>query len=174
MKSPQGIINIHKPATGWMRASQWWALPPVTNDCNGAFSLTLPAGVHVVVEATGYRSQHVILDTTSGTAHGHLSPVWDYSVADSRSGGVSFQWIDAMPGTLRSGATSHTRWSPCRAAFRRTIMVSSTASSSSAPTVSCFGQPYTGLQGIIPFEGASNNAIYALGDDLNPTAGTWQ
>ena len=179
VKSPQGIINIHKPATLKGLDARitvvGTALLPVTTDCNGAFSLTLPAGVHtLLVEATGYRSQHVILDTTSGVQRTvYLSPVWDYSVADSRSGGVSFQWIDATPGT---------RYALGDESYQMVTLPGSVSLDYYGQQYSqffigsngfvSFGQPYTGLQGIIPFEGAPNNAIYALGDDLNPTAGT--
>ncbi len=150
-------------------------LSPVTTDCTGAFSLNLPAGVHtLLVEATGYRPQRVMVDTTSGTQRTvYLSPVWDYSVADSRSGGVPFQWIDATSGTrytlgddsyqsvsLAGGASIDYYGQPYSQLF-----ISSNGFLS-------FGQPYAAYQGIIPFEGAPNNAVYALAEDLNPAAGT--
>lgn len=151
------------------------SVSPVSTDCMGSFSLNLPAGRHMLlVEATGYRSQQIIVDTANAESHMvYLAPVWDYSVADSRSGGVPFQWIDATSGIryalsdesyltipLLGGASLDFYGQPFSQLF-----INSNGFIS-------FGRSFAALQGIIPFEGAPNNAIYALAEDLNPAAGT--
>ncbi|MEZ4770131.1 MAG: S8 family serine peptidase [Caldilineales bacterium] len=151
------------------------SVTPVQTDCTGTFSLNLPAGRHtLLVEATGYRSQQIIVDTGNTEPRTvYLAPVWDYTVADSRSGGVPFAWIDATSGTRYAlGDESYLTIALAGgASFTYYGQPYSQFSISSNGFIS-FGQPFTGLQGVIPFEGAPNNAIYALAEDLNPAAGS--
>ena len=102
-----------------------------------------------------------------------LDPAHDYAVADSRTGGVPYQWIDARSGTRYSLGDDDARAValPGGASMEFYDNPYSSFNIGSNGFLS-FGQAYTRFHGIIPFEGAPNNAIYAFAEDLNPAAGT--
>lgn len=146
---------------------------PVTTDCSGAFTLTLPAGVHdVVVEANGYASRRLHIDLAGDSTQTiGLLPVWDYTVADSRSGAVPFAWVDATHGTrhqLYDDSYRPIRLSAGTPFFFYGIPYSTFYFSSNG--FLAFGEPTSRFHGIIPFEGPPNNVFYGYAEDLNPEA----
>lgn len=148
-------------------------LPAVETDCTGAFSLTLPAGSHeLLVEATGYESRRIPLAAQSAvTATIALTPTWDYLVADSRSGDVVFQWIDATGGQRYDLDDDDSQWFMLPAAKTFTFYgrdFSDLYLTSNG--LLTFGEPFDRFHGVIPYEGQPNNAIYAYAEDLNPAA----
>lgn len=148
-------------------------LDPVQTNCAGAFSLLLPKGRHKLrVDALGYESREMVVEVAGETVKTiWLEAAWDYRTQDSRSGEVAYQWIDARGGQrldleddsyrvveLPSGS----RFSFYGQQFDR-LYVSSNGLLS-------FGSGSARFHGVIPFEGAPNNAVYAYAADLNPAA----
>lgn len=140
----------------------------VTTDCNGAFTMALPAGTHtLLIEATGYESQRVTITLTSDRSQAFsLTPTWDYAVSTP-----AYQWIDATPGTRHQlGDDSSRRIDlPAGRSFSY-YGTAQTALNIISNGFLSFGTPYSRFQGVIPFEGSPNHAIYAYADDLNPDA----
>lgn len=145
-------------------------VPAVTTDCAGTFTLTLPAGTHtLLIEATGHWSQQVTIDLTGDQLETFgLTPTWDYAVSTA-----AYQWIDATPGTRHQlGDDSSRRIDlPPGRSFTYYGAAQTALNISSNGFLSFDDTPYSRYQGIIPFEGLPNNAIYGYADDLNPDAG---
>ncbi|MEA3337546.1 MAG: S8 family serine peptidase [Chloroflexota bacterium] len=148
-------------------------LPPVMTDCSGAFNLMLPEGSHrLLVEALGYEPQTItmVVDGPETLAVA-LQPAWDYRMEDSRDGSVAYNWIEASGGTaysLRDDDRAEISL-PQGRSFRFYGQEYGIVYVLSNGIVN-FGVPALRYQGVIPFEGQPNNAIYALGEDLNPRA----
>jgi hypothetical protein len=102
-----------------------------------------------------------------------LTPAWDYAVSDSRSGGVVYQWIDATGGVryqLEDDAWATVDLPPGEFfSFYGQDYAQLFLGSNGYVT---FDAPYPRFGGIIPFEGLPNGVIHALGEDLNPGAGS--
>ena len=100
-----------------------------------------------------------------------LQPAWDYLVADSRTGGPAFQWIDARSGTRYELGDDSGRMITLAGgqqfSFYGQAYNQFYLSSNGFLT---FNGPFTRFQGVIPFEAEPNNAIYGYGEDLNPGA----
>lgn len=172
--APQWTPTSHAPKPLAARISVPGApVTPVTTDCSGAFTLTLPAGVHeVLVEADGYASRRLRIDLTDDlTETIALLPTWDYTVADSRSGALSFVWIDATGGARYqlSDDSSRDLSLPAGSLFSFYGSPYSTFHVSSNGFLA-FSGPTSRFHGIIPFEGPPNNVIYGYAEDLNPEA----
>lgn len=150
-------------------------ITPVTTSCSGVFTLTLPVGQHQLrVEAVGYWPRLVPISLTSSiSASIALTPTWDYEVADSRHGDVTYQWMDARGGTrynLGDDAWTQVNLPPGRSfTFYGQSYQQVYLSSNGFVT---FGSPFARFHGVIPFEGQPNNAIYIYAEDLNPAANT--
>jgi subtilisin family serine protease len=141
----------------------------VSTDCTGAFTLALPAGTHtLLIEATGYEPQRVSVDLAADlTQTFALTPAWDYAVSTA-----AFQWIDATQGTRHQLGDDSSRRIDLPASQPFTYYGASQAALNiNSNGFLSFGTPYSRFQGVIPFEGLPNNAIYGYTDDLNPDAG---
>ncbi len=101
-----------------------------------------------------------------------LSPAPDYAAGDgSTTCSAPFAWIDATDGSEIVLKDDDVRSVMLPAPFRYYGMVYTMAYVSSNGFIS-FGAGYDRWQGIIPFVGPPNNAIYGLSDDLNPASGS--
>jgi large repetitive protein len=99
------------------------------------------------------------------------NPVIDYIVGDgSDSCSAPYDWIDATDGVAHN--LGDDTWTTVALPFPfiyygnsfDTLFVSSNGFVS-------FGQGYDKWSGVIPFVGPPNNAVYGLGEDLNPDYG---
>lgn len=143
-------------------------------DRQGAFALAdVPWGDHdLAVAAPGFKADAIALSVSGRlTQTVALQPTHDYRVA--RSGdfcGPVYDWIDVSDGDRRVlGDDAHMALllSEPFTFYGETF---STLYLSSNGFVS-FGEGADWPHGIVPFEAAPNNAIYAFATDLNPAGG---
>ncbi len=149
-------------------------VPAVNTDCNGMFTLSLPEGLHtLLVEAPGYAAQKLTVQVTGDVMRTvFMQPVHDYAVSDSRSGDVTFAWVDATGGTrhrMNDDASKRIALADARTFTFYGVTYQELFVSSNGFVV--FGYPFDRFHGVVPFEGLPNNAIYAYAEDLNPAAG---
>ncbi|MDW8319633.1 MAG: S8 family serine peptidase [Anaerolineae bacterium] len=150
-------------------------LSAATN-ASGAYTLNnVPFGTYTVrMTAAGYAtlSASVTVDGPETQNFGP-APVPDYVVGDGGDTcSVEFSWIDATVGGTAHNLDDDAFTSvalPWPFTFYGNSY--STLYISSNGFVS-FGQGYSKWHGIVPFEGAPNNQIIGLGEDLNPANGT--
>lgn len=147
-----------------------------TTAADGVYTLNnVPFGTHTVrMTSRGYAtlSATVVVDGVETQNFGP-TPVPDYVVGDGGDTcSVAFNWIDATVGGTAHNLGDDTFTSvtlPWPFTFYgnsySTLYVSSNGFVS-------FGQGYSKWHGIVPFEGAPNNQIIGLGEDLNPANGT--
>jgi len=145
-----------------------------TTDANGDYVIELvPLGSYTVqMTAPGFEE---LAQSTVVTATTELdfvaNPVIDYIVGDGDdSCSASFEWIDATDGAPHN--LGDDVWTSVELPFPFIYYGNSydTLFISSNGFVS-FGQGYPRWSGVIPFVGPPNNAIYGLGEDLNPKNG---
>lgn len=177
--SPVSHEQVAAPAAGLKRLSARISLPgsplpAVHTDCNGFFTLHLPQGSHtLLVEAPGYAPQKLTVQVTGDVMRTvFMQPVHDYAVSDSRSGDVTFAWVDATGGTrhrLNDDASKRIALTDGQSFTYYGVPYPELFFSSNGFVV--FGYPFDRFHGVVPFEGLPNNAIYAYAEDLNPAAG---
>lgn len=147
-----------------------------TTAANGTYALNnVPFGTHTVrMTSPGYATLSASV-TVDGPETQNFGPaaVPDYVVGDGGDTcSVEFNWIDATVGGTAHNLGDDTFTSvalPWPFTFYSnsysTLYISSNGFLS-------FGQGYSKWHGIVPFEGAPNNQIIGLGEDLNPANGT--
>lgn len=141
---------------------------------DGAYTLAnVPFGAYTArMTAPGYQTLTAAV-TVTGPETLNFAPgaVADYLVGDGGDTcSVDYAWIDATSGTatnLDDDASASVTLSP---GFTFYGNLYTTLYFSSNGFVS-FGQGYNKWHGIVPFEGAPNNQIIGMGDDLNPALG---
>jgi hypothetical protein len=145
-----------------------------TTDANGDYIIEeVPQGAYAVqMTAPGFEE---MIQTVAVTSTAELDfvagPVIDYVAGDGDdSCSAPFAWIDATDGephNLRDDA-----WTKVALPFPFLFYGNSYESLyiSSNGFVS-FGASYARWHGVVPFVGPPNNAIYGLGEDLNPAEG---
>jgi hypothetical protein len=146
-----------------------------TTTATGDYSLAdVPHGDHVLeVSAPGYASAEATVSVSGPTTQDFsLDPAPDYQVGDGGDTcSVAYDWIDATDGTAHNLDDDASVEVTLPADFTFYGNDYSSVHINSNGFIS-FGQSYERFHGIIPFEGPPNNAIYALGEDLNPEGGT--
>lgn len=147
-----------------------------TTAADGAYTLNnVPFGTHTVrMTSPGYATLSASV-TVDGAETQDFGPaaVPDYVVGDGGDTcSVEFNWIDATVGGTAHNLADDAYTSvalPWSFTFYgnnySTLYVSSNGFVS-------FGQGYDKWHGIVPFEGAPNNQIIGLGEDLNPANGS--
>ena len=152
------------------------AQPPLATqtDPAGHYSLAnVPHGARFVrVTAAGYAQVDLPI-TVSGAAIQDvaLAPAADYWVVDSGTCAPVYAWIDATGGTAYNLSDDGTVSVALPAPFTFYGNPYSSVVISANGFVS-FGGAYSLANGVIPFEGPANNAIYAFAMDLNPAGGS--
>lgn len=154
------------------------ALAPVTTNWNGNYVFNLAAGSYTLrVEMNGFQPLEQAVTVNANTVLNlSLVPTTSYYALTSQSGpgcAAPYNWIEmqGQPGVLSlsldddasSLVTLGLTW-PMYGANYTTAYVSSNGFVQ-------FGQNQPRPHGIIPFEGAPNNAVYAFTTDLNPALG---
>ncbi len=145
-----------------------------TTDGNGDYVIEqVPQGAYAVqMTAPGFEDlaqTTVVTDTTK--LDFIANPVIDYIVGDGDDTcSAPFEWIDATDGTPHE--LDDDDWTGVELPFPFLYYGNSydRLYIGSNGFVS-FGQGYTKWSGVIPFVGPPNNAIYGLGEDLNPDNG---
>ena len=145
-----------------------------TTSAGGVYALSgAPKGQHTLrVSAAGYETASTAISVAADTVQDFaLAPTPDYQVGDGGdSCSAPFAWIDATGGAELILTDDAAEVVDLPAPFTYYGNVYSTVSISSNGFIS-FGARYTRWQGIIPFVGPPNNAIYGLSDDLDPASG---
>ena len=145
-----------------------------TTNANGEYVIEqVPLGDYdVQMTEPGFED---MVQSTTVTATTELdfiaNPVIDYIVGDGgNSCSAPFEWIDATDGAAHN--LGDDTWTSVALPVPFTYYGNSydTLYISSNGFVS-FGQGYPKWSGVIPFVGPPNNAIYGLGEDLNPANG---
>lgn len=146
-----------------------------TTAADGTYTLNnVPFGTHTVrMTSPGYATLSASV-TVDGAETQNFGPaaVPDYVVGDGGDTcSVEFNWIDATVGGTARNLDDDAYTSvalPWSFTFYgnsySTLYISSNGFLS-------FGQGYDRWHGIVPFEGAPNNQIIGLGEDLNPANG---
>jgi len=146
----------------------------VTTAADGAYALSgAPQGQHTLaVTAAGYKTASTAISVVADAVQDFsLAPTPDYQVGDGGDTcSAPFAWLDATGGAELILADDAAEVVTLPAPFTYYGNVYSTVSVSSNGFIS-FGASYTRWQGIIPFVGPPNNAIYGLSDDLDPASG---
>lgn len=145
-----------------------------TTAADGAYTLSgAPLGQHTLrVSAAGYETASTPISVTADAVQDFaLSSTPDYKVGDGDDTcSAPFAWIDATSGAELILADDDAEVATLPAPFTYYGNDYSTVSVNSNGFIS-FGGGFTRWQGIIPFVGPPNNAIYGLSDDLNPDSG---
>ncbi len=143
---------------------------------DGTYTLNnVPFGTHTVrMTSPGYQTLSAGV-TVDGAETQDFAPaaVPDYVVGDGGDTcSVEFDWIDATV-----GGTAHNLGDDAYTSVALPWSFTFYGNSYSTLYISSngflsFGQGYSKWHGIVPFEGAPNNQIIGLGEDLNPEGGT--
>ena len=134
---------------------------------------SVPHGDRVLeVSARGYANAKTTVTVSGPTTQDFdLDPAPDYLVGDGGdSCSADYAWIDATDGTAHNLDDDANENTTLPFTFTYYGNSYSDIYLSSNGFVS-FGAGYDRINGIIPFEGPPNNAIYALALDLNPDNG---
>lgn len=150
----------------------------VVSNSSGNYSLAVAQGSYTLrVEMDGFQTLEQAVVVNANTVQNlSLTPTADYYVLTSQHGpgcAVPYQWseLQGQPGVAilsldddaSSSVTMGTTWPMYGVNY-------SSASVSSNGFVQ-FGQNQPRPIGVIPFEGAPNNAVYGFTTDLNPALG---
>jgi subtilisin family serine protease len=155
-------------------------LPIQTDRWTGVYSATVPPGSYTLrATADGHLARTTTITVTGDTIQDlGLVPAPDYAFIDNASAcPAPFHWLDATAGgTQVTGFTPDgddgyrlVNLPPGHFTFYGNTYTSLYVSTNGLVS---FGQGYERWHGMIPFEGPPNNAIYGLGEDLNPANGT--
>jgi hypothetical protein len=151
----------------------------VASDSSGNYSLTVAEGSYTIrVEMTGFQALEQAVTVNANTVQNlALTPATDYYVLTSQHGpgcAAPYQWVELQgePGvaTLALGddasqpVTMGLTWAMYGVNFGNAFV--------SSNGFIQFGQNQPRPIGVIPFEGAPNNAVYGFTTDLNPASGT--
>ena len=150
--------------------------PPLstTTTANGAYTLPdAPLGVYTVrMTAPGFetlQTSAVISETTTLNFSPRLTV--DYTVGDGGDAcSVPYLWMDATDGVQHNLGDDASVLVSLPRSFTFYGRTYDNVYIGSNGFVS-FGTGFNRWQGILPFVGPPNNAIYALGEDLNPAQG---
>ncbi len=151
------------------------AQPPLAaqTDAAGGFTLAgVPHGSHTLrVTAPGYApAELAVVVSGASSQNAALAPAADYLVASSGSCAPVYGWIDASGGAAHNLGDEGVVQVALPAPF--TFYGNSYSSLFiHANGFLSFGAAQGLLNGVIPFVGPANNAIYGFAADLNPAGG---
>lgn len=150
----------------------------VLTNASGNYSMTVPAGSYTLrVEMTGFNPAEAAVTIAANTVQNvALTPTTAYYALSSASGPgctVPYQWIElqGQPGTSSLSLDDDASSSVAMGLSWPMYGTNYTSAYISSNGFVQFGQNQPRPHGIIPFEGAPNNAVYAFTADLNPALG---
>lgn len=173
------ITSGGAPVWGAQVAFKGQPVDAATSDAAGDYSMAVAQGSYTVqVMMAGFQTLEQAVTVNANTVLNFaLTPTVDYYALTSQHGpgcAVPYQWVEmqGQPGvaTLSLGDDATTTvamgltW-PMYGANYTNAVVSSNGFIQ-------FGQSQAMPNGVIPFEGAPNNAVYGFAVDLNPASGS--
>jgi hypothetical protein len=145
-----------------------------TTNANGEYAIAqVPQGDYAVeMSAPGFENSIQTVNVVAGTELDFIAnPAIDYVVGDGGdSCSAAFDWIDATAGDAYELSDDDSTLVELPFTFVYYGNSYDRLHISSNGFIS-FGNGYNKWHGVIPFVGPPNNAIYGLGEDLNPAGG---
>lgn len=166
------------PVWGAMLSLKGQPVAAVTSNSSGNYSLAVAQGSYTLrVQMDGFQTLEQAITVNANTVQNlSLTPTADYYVLTSQHGpgcAVPYQWteLQGQPGVATLSLDDDASTSVTMGTTWPMYGVNQTSAFVSSNGFIQFGQNQPRPNGVIPFEGAPNNAVYGFTTDLNPALG---
>lgn len=167
------------PVWGAQVALKGQPVVAVTSDSSGNYSLAVAEGSYTLrVTMAGFQTLEQAVAVNSNTVQNlSLTPTVDYYALSSQSGpgcAVPYQWteLQGAPGVATLALGDDASQSVAMGLTWPMYGTNFTSAFVSSNGFIQFGQNQPRPIGVVPFEGAPNNAVYGFTTDLNPESGS--